>query len=501
MSSNETSSVNNTGKGATTAAAQVNTAIQSSSSKHVVVPRGYSISQSGRSFISSAAEVQMEEGKASQSSTPSYEPSIIEQMTMGGSIFDGFLLAASQEVGQSILTLPNVFSKTGFAGGISLELLFATLALYTNYLLVSMHAQHRYNMKIDGTKEHNDPYHIVSYHEIMGSLVGKKMKLFSLTVVFFALLGLSTVQIIATVSNLYLLREDISKRTWALISGGIFSCIAFVPTFRHYRAISVLGILTTTYTAWYMTATSIIVGPSEDTLYDAPTSVESFFQGFVQLLFVYGGHSSNIEVADVMDNPATYDESYFWSYIYVFTLTMPNAVAAYYAYSQEAGYNTNAFALFPQSNARDVGIIMMSLHQAVAFGLFAGPLFHMWEKLIHIHDRPFIVRAFSRLPLCGMMLLLAVAFPFWGAINGILGAFTTSFGTYIIPCIAYNLAFHSKDDLVKQPVMNFKFMRAFNWAVTVFVLTCGVGFGGYTSIKSYLRQLDQFDYFSECYQC
>jgi amino acid permease len=271
MSSNETSSVNNTGKGATTAAAQVNTAIQSSSSKHVVVPRGYSISQSGRSFISSAAEVQMEEGKASQSSTPSYEPSIIEQMTMGGSIFDGFLLAASQEVGQSILTLPNVFSKTGFAGGISLELLFATLALYTNYLLVSMHAQHRYNMKIDGTKEHNDPYHIVSYHEIMGSLVGKKMKLFSLTVVFFALLGLSTVQIIATVSNLYLLREDISKRTWALISGGIFSCIAFVPTFRHYRAISVLGILTTTYTAWYMTATSIILGPSEDTIYDAPT--------------------------------------------------------------------------------------------------------------------------------------------------------------------------------------------------------------------------------------
>jgi auxin influx carrier (AUX1 LAX family) len=144
---------------------------------------------------------------------------------------------------------------------------------------------------------------------------------------------------------------------------------------------------------------------------------------------------------------------------------------------------------------------MMSLHQAVAFGLFAGPLFHMWEKLIHIHDRPLVVRAFSRLLLCGMMLLLALSFPFWGAINGILGAFTTSFGTYIIPCIAYNLAFQSKDDLVKQPVMNFKFMRAFNWAVTVFVLTCGVGFGGYTSIKSFLPQLDQFDYFSECYQC
>lgn len=140
----------------------------------------------------------------------------------------------------------------------------------------------------------------------MDSLVGKWLKLFSVAVVFFALLGLSTVQIIATASNCYILSDAISKRTWALLWGGIFSMIAFVPTFRHYRILSVLGILTTTYTAWFMTITSAIEGPQEDVVYDAPQSVEGFFTGFVQLLFVYGGHTSNIEVADVMDNPATY---------------------------------------------------------------------------------------------------------------------------------------------------------------------------------------------------
>ena len=93
--------------------------------------------------------------------------------------------------------------------------------------------------------------------------------------------------------------HGISKRTWALIWGGIFSLIAFVPTFRHYRILSVLGILTTTYTAWFMTITSAIEGPQEDVVYDAPQDVESFFTGFVQLMFVYGGHASNIEVADV----------------------------------------------------------------------------------------------------------------------------------------------------------------------------------------------------------
>ena len=160
-----------------------------------------------------------------------------KNIMIGGTVFDGFLLAASQEVGQSILTLPNVFAQTGFIGGVILELVFATLALYTNYLLVSMHAQHRHNLKVSGDAKHDDPFHIVSYHEIMDSLVGKWMKYFSLTVVFFALLGLTTVQIIATSSNMYILDPTTDKRTWSFIWGGLFSLVAFVPTFKHYRAI------------------------------------------------------------------------------------------------------------------------------------------------------------------------------------------------------------------------------------------------------------------------
>ncbi|KAL7544876.1 hypothetical protein ACHAWF_008254 [Thalassiosira exigua] len=450
--------------------------------KPVVVPRGYSISQSA---TSANAINELEEGTFRENKISSAWKAV----SMGGTVFDGFLLAASQEVGQSILTLPNVFSQTGFAGGVLLELTFATLALYTNYLLVCMHAQHRHNLKESGDKKHTDPYHIIT-----DSLVGPGMKLFSVTVVFFVLLGLSTVQIIVTASNCYILSDSISKRTWALIWGGMFSLIAFVPTFRHYRILSVLGILTTTYTAWFMTITSAIEGPQDYVVYDAPQNVEGFFNGFVQLLFIYG-------VADVMDNPASYDRSYFWSYLYVFSLTMPNAVTAYHTYGQAARYNANSFNLFPRSSARDFGIIMMSLHQAVAFGLFAGPLFHMWEKLVHIHDKPFLVRAFARLPLCGFMLLLAVAFPFFGAVNAILGAFTTSFGTYVIPCVAYNLAFKSTEGMVKKPFMNFTLIKCLNWLVVLFVLGGGVGFGGYTSIKNFIRQIDQFHYFAECYQC
>jgi hypothetical protein len=56
-----------------------------------------------------------------------------------------------------------------------------------------------------------------------------------------------------------------------------------------------------------MTVTSIISPPQENVVHNAPQNFESFILGAVALLFTYGGHTSNIEVADVMDNPAAYD--------------------------------------------------------------------------------------------------------------------------------------------------------------------------------------------------
>ena len=79
------------------------------------------------------------------------------------------------------------------------------------------------------------------------------------------------------------------------------------PTFRHYRLLNIFGILTITYVAWYMTIAALVEGPNELTTHNAPTSFEQFMLGVLPLLFTFGGHTSNIEVADVMNNPASYD--------------------------------------------------------------------------------------------------------------------------------------------------------------------------------------------------
>jgi hypothetical protein len=72
-----------------------------------------------------------------------------------------------------------------------------------------------------------------------------------------------------------------------------------------------------------MTVEAATLSAVAGTTYSAPDNVKDFSRGFTSLLFTFAGHSSNIEVADVMNDQKTYDKSYFFSYLYVFTLTMP----------------------------------------------------------------------------------------------------------------------------------------------------------------------------------
>ena len=412
-------------------------------------------------------------------------------------------------MGQVILTLPNVFSLVGMKSGILLQFAFAAAALYTNALLVNLHTEFRKRLKDKPSDPRgSDPHYVVSYHDIIGDLIGDKARAFTFGVVFFALLGLTTVQIIATSSNFYILYDALPKRTWSIIWGSLFSLVALVPNFRHYRLLAIIGILTTTYVSWYMTVEAAVIGPGKDVVYDGPLDMEEWFRGMVSLMFVFGGHASNIEVADVMDDHSTYDRSYFYSFVYIFTLTLPNAISSYHTFGGTSRYNPNSFNMFPPSLVRDFGIVMMSLHQLVAFGLFIGPVFHMWEQFLRVHDKSFSKRVLFRLPLCACVILVAVAtvVPFFGAINSVLGAFTTSFTTYIIPLVAFNHVFWTEDDIasIAKPLpqwANMHLVRLWNWCLAGTLLVFGVGVGGWASVSNFWKQIEHFDFFAECYLC
>jgi len=83
----------------------------------------------------------------------------------------------------------------------------------------------------------------------------------------------------------------------------------------------------------------------------------------------------------------------------------------------------------------------VTFDQAVAFGLYMMPLNFMWEKLLGVHQSPYIYRVLARLPVGLLLWLLALAFPFFGPLNSMIGALFMSFSTFIIPCVAYIITF------------------------------------------------------------
>ena len=69
-----------------------------------------------------------------------------------------------------------------------------------------------------------------------------------------------------------------------------------------------------------------------------------------------------------------------------------------------------------------------------------GSLYHIWEKILHIEGKSYFVRVLARYVVVGFVLLVATAMPYFGIINSVLGAFVTTFGTYILPALIYNVS-------------------------------------------------------------
>jgi auxin influx carrier (AUX1 LAX family) len=380
-------------------------------------------------------------------------------------------------------------------------------SMWTQALLIGLLTEYRNMIASDiNHPRHGDESYTASYHEVIGGLKGKWWALLSIFVVFFALLGLSVAQIVASSSNLYLLSPTLDTRTYALIMGGVFSSLCFVSSFRDFRLLSLVGVASTLYTAFYLTIEAAIQGPIENVDYTAPTDFYSFFTGFTDLLFIFGGHTAAIEKASEMNNPEKYHVAYYYAVFYCYAITLPTGITGYHTFGSEAAKNGNAFYLFDKSIERNIGVALMVAHEFVAFGLFCGPLFFLWEKLLKIENKSYWLKSFSRLIVVWFVVLVSVAFPFFGVINSVLGAFTTTFGSFIIPALVYNLYF-SSDEIIegknhKMPFnLKMSTVKIINWIIVVLIVVLGLVCGGISSIKSLIEQVAEFKLFDPCYGC
>ena len=208
-----------------------------------------------------------------------------------------------------------------------------------------------------------------------------------------------------------------------------------------------------------------------------------------------------------MKVPSKFSLVYLLSSLYVFTLTLPNSVSVYWAHGDSLLGHTNALSVLPASPLRKTAVVLMISHQCVAFGLFISPLFFVFEKLIGTHHASYRTKVLSRVPIVLLVWFLATAFPFFGPVNSLLGAFTTTFSTYLGPCLAFNIAYFSRtaqNAAVRGPpgwLPSWNGVFCVNILIGTWVFVFGVVLGGWASIGEVVQQVDTFGMFDPCYQC
>jgi auxin influx carrier (AUX1 LAX family) len=424
----------------------------------------------------------------------------------GGSVYDAWLNAVSAQVGQVILTMPTSYAQMGYKWGLIFHLMYASIGVYTCYLLARLYVEYRARKEKEGV---DFKRHVIQYHELLGGLVGPWAMRISLFFNIVTVGAVATIQIIACASNAYYLNSQVSKRTWAIIFGALSLTVDLLPTLHNFRVFSFVGALTTTYTSWYMLSSALANGQVRGVKHSGPQNIRLFFTGTTNILFGTGGHAVTIEIMHAMWRPVKYKYVYVACTIYVLFITVPHSYTLYWAYGDKLLHENNALGLLPSSNARTTALIFMILHQAIAFGIYIMPLNFMWEKYWGLHQAHYLKRVLIRIPIGILLWFFALMIPFFGPLNSIIGALFMSFSVFIIPCMAYTYTFWkapARENAAEKPgkvrrILGWPGMMLINFVVITIIATLGVGFGSYASISNIVLQVKSFGLFQACYQC
>ncbi|KAK7390644.1 hypothetical protein VNO78_25989 [Psophocarpus tetragonolobus] len=423
----------------------------------------------------------------------------------GGSVWDAWFSCASNQVAQVLLTLPYSFSQLGMVSGILLQIFYGLIGSWTAYLVSVLYIEYRTRKEKENVSFKN---HVIQWFEVLDGLLGRYWKIVGLAFNCTFLLFGSVIQLIACASNIYYINDHLYKRTWTYIFGACCATTVFIPSFHNYRIWSFLGLGMTTYTAWYLAIAAIVNGQVENVTHKGPTKLILYFTGATNILYTFGGHAVTVEIMHAMWKPRKFKYIYFLATLYVFTLTIPSAVAVYWAFGDQLLDHSNAFSLLPRTAFRDVAVILMLIHQFITFGFACTPLYFVWEKMIGMHETKSIcLRALARLPVVIPIWFLAIIFPFFGPINSAVGSLLVSFTVYIIPALAHMLTYRdasARQNAAEKPpffMPSWTAMYVFNAFIIGWVLVVGFGLGGWASMINLINQIDTFGLFAKCYQC
>ncbi len=94
------------------------------------------------------------------------------------------------------------------------------------------------------------------------------------------------------------------------------------------------------------------------------------------------------------------------------------------------------------------------MRQSLSFIIFVHPIFLLVEKFARVHHRSMLLRICVRIPVVVLVWFVALAIPFFGPINSVMGAFLLTVVVYMLPLATFMYAYRTK---AARQVLSFSF--------------------------------------------
>jgi amino acid permease len=84
------------------------------------------------------------------------------------------------------------------------------------------------------------------------------------------------------------------------------------------------------------------------------------------------------------------------------------------------------------------------MKQSLSFIIFVHPIFLLVEKFARVHHRSMLLRILVRIPVVVLVWFVALAIPFFGPINSVMGAVLLTVVVYMLPLATFMYAYRTK---------------------------------------------------------
>ena len=313
-----------------------------------------------------------------------------------------------------------------------------------------------------------------------------------------SLMGTAVGEVIQTSSSLYAATRFENQRFWAIVAGlGLMTPLVLLPGYEALEKLSLGAVVAVIFTGIVVSLEAGAVPATEEVSFAIPNVVQ-LFTGLSGVTFAWSGLAIVPELQSCLAQPSQLGWCARINVLYTLALVLPTACLGYRAFGENV--TSNVLDQLGDSWAVTASCYLLAAHMVIAFAVLLIPVVQSLEHTAGLPaDEYGWGKVGVRLCTATFTVFLAIAFPFFNQICGIVGSIAAAFLSFWGPPLLWLLATSdAKSDLLDDSAEAWRgFHRGVAWAQMAAMFAVGTCIGLYASLSSFIASVDHLGIFAK----